>query len=44
MVSKPALMLSGGATLGLFHKLCKALLEQDLLPKVLSGVQVRAQS
>ena len=35
---QPALMLSGGATLGLFHTgVCKALLEQDLLPKVLSG-------
>lgn len=35
---QPALMFSGGATLGLFHTgVCKALLEQDLLPKVLSG-------
>ena len=35
---QPALMLSGGATLGLFHTGCvRALLEQDLLPKVLSG-------
>lgn len=31
-------MFSGGATLGLFHTgVCKALLEQDLMPKVLSG-------
>lgn len=31
-------MLSGGATLGLFHTgVCKALLERDLLPKVISG-------
>lgn len=35
---QPALMLSGGATLGLFHiGVCKALHEQDLLPKVISG-------
>lgn len=35
---QPALMFSGGATLGLFHTgVAKALLEQDLLPKVLSG-------
>ena len=35
---QPALMFSGGATLGLFHTgLCKALIEQDLMPKVLSG-------
>lgn len=35
---QPAIMFSGGATLGLFHTgVCKALLEQDLLPKVLSG-------
>lgn len=35
---QPALMFSGGATLGLFHSgVCKALKEQDLLPKVLSG-------
>ncbi|MCU4304866.1 DUF3336 domain-containing protein [Acinetobacter ursingii] len=35
---QPALMFSGGATLGLFHSgVCKALVEQDLLPKVLSG-------
>ncbi|RZF55911.1 DUF3336 domain-containing protein [Acinetobacter halotolerans] len=35
---QPALMLSGGATLGLFHTgVCKALLERDLLPKVISG-------
>ena len=35
---QPALMFSGGATLGLFHTgVCKALLEQDLMPKVLSG-------
>lgn len=35
---QPALMFSGGATLGLFHSgVCKALLEQDLMPKVLSG-------
>lgn len=35
---QPALMFSGGATLGLFHSgVCKALLEQDLLPKVFSG-------
>ena len=28
----------GGATLGLFHTgVCKALIEQDLMPKVLSG-------
>jgi NTE family protein len=31
-------MFSGGATLGLFHTgVCKALLEQDLMPRVLSG-------
>lgn len=31
-------MFSGGATLGLFHTgVCKALLEQDLMPKVVSG-------
>ncbi|WP_111892183.1 DUF3336 domain-containing protein [Acinetobacter sp. MB5] len=35
---QPALMFSGGATLGLFHTgVCKALREQDLLPRVLSG-------
>ena len=35
---QPALMFSGGATLGLFHTgVCKALLEQDLMPRVLSG-------
>lgn len=35
---QPALMFSGGATLGLFHTgVCKALFEQDLLPKVFSG-------
>lgn len=35
---QPALMFSGGATLGLFHTgVCKALHEQDLLPKVFSG-------
>jgi NTE family protein len=35
---QPALMFSGGATLGLFHTgVCKALCEQDLLPNVLSG-------
>lgn len=35
---QPSLMLSGGATLGLFHiGVCKALQEQDLLPKVISG-------
>ncbi len=35
---QPALMLSGGATLGLFHiGVCKALHEQDLLPEVISG-------
>lgn len=35
---RSALMLSGGATLGLFHVgVVKALFEQDLLPKVLSG-------
>ncbi|MFA9202848.1 MAG: DUF3336 domain-containing protein [Flavobacteriales bacterium] len=35
---QPALMFSGGATLGLFHAgVCKALQEQDLLPKVFSG-------
>jgi len=35
---QPALMFSGGATLGLFHTgVCKALLEQDLMPSVLSG-------
>ncbi|MCH4247626.1 MAG: DUF3336 domain-containing protein [Acinetobacter populi] len=35
---QPALMFSGGATLGLFHSgVCKALYEQDLLPKVFSG-------
>ncbi len=31
-------MFSGGSTLGLFHTgVCKALMEQDLMPKVLSG-------
>lgn len=35
---QPALMFSGGATLGLFHAgVCKALQEQDLLPQVFSG-------
>ncbi|MGE8542389.1 MAG: DUF3336 domain-containing protein [Acinetobacter sp.] len=35
---QPALMFSGGSTLGLFHTgVCKALMEQDLMPKVLSG-------
>lgn len=35
---QPALMLSGGATLGLFHVgVCKALHERNLLPKVISG-------
>ena len=35
---QPVIMFSGGATLGLFHTgVCKALIEQDLLPKVLSG-------
>lgn len=35
---QPALMLSGGATLGLFHiGVCKALHEQGLLPNVISG-------
>lgn len=35
---QPALMISGGATLGLFHTgVCKALIEQDLMPNVLSG-------
>ncbi len=35
---QPALMLSGGATLGLFHVgVCKALHEQNLLPEVISG-------
>ncbi len=35
---QPALMFSGGATLGLFHTgVCKALFEQDLMPSVLSG-------
>lgn len=35
---QPAIMFSGGATLGLFHTgVCKALLEQDLMPKVISG-------
>jgi NTE family protein len=35
---QPALMLSGGATLGLFHiGVCKALHEQGLLPQVISG-------
>ncbi len=35
---QPALMLSGGATLGLFHiGVCKALHDQDLLPEVISG-------
>ena len=32
------LLCSRGATLGLFHTgVCKALIEQDLMPKVLSG-------
>jgi NTE family protein len=35
---QPLLMFSGGATLGLFHSgVCKALMQQDLLPKVFSG-------
>lgn len=35
---QPAMMFSGGASLGLFHTgVCKALIEQDLMPKVLSG-------
>lgn len=35
---QPALMFSGGATLGLFHSgVCKVLHEQNLLPKVFSG-------
>lgn len=35
---QPALMFSGGSTLGLFHTgVCKALMEQDLMPNVLSG-------
>lgn len=35
---QPSLMLSGGATLGLWHiGVCKALHEQGLLPKVISG-------
>ena len=35
---QPAMMFSGGATLGLFHTgVCKALIEQDLMPTVLSG-------
>ena len=35
---QPAMMFSGGASLGLFHSgVCKVLLEQDLMPKVLSG-------
>lgn len=35
---QPALMFSGGATLGLFHSgVCKALFEEDLLPRVFSG-------
>lgn len=35
---RPALQLSGGATLGMFHiGVCKALDEQNLLPDVISG-------
>lgn len=35
---QPALMFSGGATLGLFHTgVCKALSNENLLPKVFSG-------
>ncbi|NHB57104.1 DUF3336 domain-containing protein [Acinetobacter sp. 194] len=35
---QPAMMFSGGASLGLFHTgVCKVLLEQDLMPQVLSG-------
>jgi len=35
---RTALMLSGGATLGMFHfGVIKALVEQDLLPRVISG-------
>ncbi|MDO4222418.1 MAG: DUF3336 domain-containing protein [Acinetobacter sp.] len=35
---QPALMLSGGSTLGLFHTgVCKALIDHDLLPNVISG-------
>lgn len=35
---QPALMFSGGASLGLFHTgVCKVLLEQDLMPQVMSG-------
>ena len=38
MFGRSALMLSGGATLGMFHLgVIKALHEQDLLPRVLSG-------
>lgn len=40
---QPALMFSGGATLGLFHSgVCKALKEKDLLPNVLSGASAGA--
>lgn len=35
---QPALMFSGGATLGLFHSgVCKALKEHNFLPRILSG-------
>jgi TAG lipase / steryl ester hydrolase / phospholipase A2 / LPA acyltransferase len=38
---RSALLLSGGATLGLYHTgICKALHEQNLLPRVLSGASV----
>ena len=40
---RPALMLSGGALLGLFHfGVVKALFEQDLLPRTVSGSSMGA--
>ena len=40
---RPALMLSGGALLGLFHfGVVKALFEQDLLPRTISGSSMGA--
>jgi predicted acylesterase/phospholipase RssA len=38
---RPALMLSGGGTFGIFHNgVIKALLDHDLLPKVISGTSM----
>jgi len=38
---RPALMLSGGGTFGIFHNgVIKALLDQDLLPNIISGTSM----